>query len=248
LHQRYVAAQQAEDGPGGVLAADDPRRAAMEQLHTELHWWWLLVKCEYDLGGWRQQLRARPLAQDAAFSSAILRDVHAESKRVVWARGLTQRATMLRSALEAAVTVCEGAMGTLPTAAELRRVWQADDLSLQGRSRLSTEIPHTEAEIASWLPAGMASPCRVELCSAQGLSALRAQIVPRLLRTLHDVLAETARQTGEAEFLRASLDTAELLADDRFRLHACFDKEGLWQMLKLFRHSALEMLGAANTD
>ena len=73
------------------------------------------------------------------------------------------------------------------------------------------------------------------------LSALRAQIVPRLLQKLHGVLSETARQSGEAELLRTALDMADLLADERYHLYTCFDKEALCQVLKLFRHSALAM-------
>ena len=63
------------------------------------------------------------------------------------------------------------------------------------------------------------------LRAAAGLSALRSQIVPRLLRTLHEVLLETARQTGDAELLRASLYISELVADERYQLYAYLDKE-----------------------
>jgi hypothetical protein len=93
-------------------------------------------------------------------------------------------------------------------------------------------VPPAEAELPAWPPhapqaaSGGGAP-RVALRSAAGLSALRAQIVPRLLRTLHEVLLETARQTGDAELLRASLYIAEIVADERYQLYAYLDKEGL---------------------
>ena len=130
-------------------------------------------------------------------------------------------------------------MGPLPTAADVRRLWGADDLSAAPQD----EMPPAEAEVGGWPPAAPgAAPPRVALRSAAGLAALRAQIVPRLLRTLHGVLSETARQAGEVELMRASLYMAELLADERYRLYEYFDKEALRQILKLFRLSALEML------
>ena len=116
-----------------------------------------------------------------------------------------------------------------------RRLWGADDLSAAPQD----EMPPAEAEVGGWPPAAPgAAPPRVALRSAAGLAALRAQIVPRLLRTLHGVLSETARQTGEVELMRASLYMAELLADERYRLYEYFDKEELRQILTQSRSSA----------
>ena len=38
---------------------------SMQRLHSELYWWWVLVKSEDDLAGWRRHLGSRPLAQEA---------------------------------------------------------------------------------------------------------------------------------------------------------------------------------------
>ena len=37
----------------------------------------------------------------------------------------------------------------------------------------------------------------------------------------------------------------DLLADERYKLYECFDKEGLTEMLRRFRSSAFEMLAAS---
>ena len=102
LHERYVAAAAAYGAAD--LAVDGPRAAAMlsmQRLHSELYWWWVLVKSEDDLAGWRRHLGSRPLAQEAPYGSATLREASAEGQRALWCRGLVQRATALRDAVTA---------------------------------------------------------------------------------------------------------------------------------------------------
>ena len=95
-------------------------------------------------------------------------------------------------------------MGDLPTSAQLCHLWGAE----ADADAHADAVPPAEAELPARPPhaqqaaSGGGAP-RVALRSAAGLSALRAQIVPRLLRTLHEVLLETARQTGDAEPTRA---------------------------------------------
>jgi len=95
-------------------------------------------------------------------------------------------------------------MGDLPTSAQLCYLWGAE----ADADAHADAVPPAEAELPARPPhaqqaaSGGGAP-RVALRSAAGLSALRAQIVPRLLRTLHEVLLETARQTGDAEPTRA---------------------------------------------
>ena len=127
LHERYVAmtegvnsghgdgaaAGEGAAGGGGARAgaADGPRAAAlqsMQRLHSELYWWWVLVKSEDDLAGWRRHLGSRPLPQAAPYGSATLREAATEGQRALWCRGLVQRASALRESITAALTVREG--------------------------------------------------------------------------------------------------------------------------------------------
>ena len=132
LHERYVAMTEGvnsghgaggaagEGAAGGVgaraaaaelAAADGPRAAAlqsMQRLHSELYWWWVLVKSEDDLAGWRRHLGSRPLPQAASYGSATLREAATEGQRALWCRGLVQRASALRDSITAALTVREG--------------------------------------------------------------------------------------------------------------------------------------------
>jgi hypothetical protein len=129
LHERYVAMAEgvnsghgtsggaaagggaAGAGAADLAAADGLRAAAlqsMERLHSELYWWWLLVKSVDDLAGWRRHLGSRPLPQATPYGSATLREASAEGQRALWCRGLVQRASALRESITAALTVREG--------------------------------------------------------------------------------------------------------------------------------------------
>ena len=267
LHDRYCRAAHADGGRGAS--------ARLAPLDCELRFWVMLVRSEDEYVSWRRQLGARPIADDgagAAFASQTLRQAAAETRRAMWRRALTARAKSLHEAVEAALTVREGEMGPLPTSAEVRALYpdaaDADAAAAAPRD----ELPEEEATIAGWpSAAGSAAAAaaaagagasvgaglggggdRVPLRSAEGLRAVRARLVPRLLRTLHEVLLETARQIRDADaalsadLLRRSLYVADLLADERYQLYTYFDKEGLKQMLQLFRLSALEMLGSGH--
>ena len=75
--------------------------------------------------------------------------------------------------------------------------------------------------------------------------ALREALVAPLVRTYHSTLLDTGKMTTDTSMLHESFAVADLLADERYRLYACFDREELCLMLSRIRSSAVEMLSAS---
>ena len=143
-----------------------------------------------------------------------------------WRRELDRRAHRLHTKMKELLRVDAGAMGELPTPAEVAGMWGLPDPSTPGAASDGGDATR-------------------QLRSAEGLMGLRAAIVPRVLRSLHTALIETGKATGNASWLHESFGVADLLADDRYKLYECLDPPTLKEMLRRFRSSALEMLSAS---
>jgi len=78
--------------------------------------------------------------------------------------------------------------------------------------------------------------------SRPSLLSLRARLLPPLIEELHHILLDTSRLAADADLAAHSLNLADLIADDRYRLYAYFGKGGMLRMLSGFRASALAIL------
>lgn len=78
--------------------------------------------------------------------------------------------------------------------------------------------------------------------SRQALLSLRALLLPPLIEELHHLLLDTSRIAADPDLAAHSLNLADLIADDRYRLYACFGKDGMLRVLSGFRASALAIL------
>lgn len=70
------------------------------------------------------------------------------------------------------------------------------------------------------------------------LSKVRSECIPQLVINLHDVLMKTN------QFFE-SLQIANLVADERYKVYTAFDKDELKRIMLLLRHSAISLLDKA---
>ena len=218
LQDRCIEARAAFADEGvGLPPLHAEVEAQLDTMQSELRFWWLYLKCTAEQRGWQAQSASKPLG--GADGVAVIE----------WSQELRRRARRLSTRLHELLKVEPGMMGQLPTPAEVSAAWGQPD-------------PTTPAMRGQ---GGGNGADDASLRSDEGLAALRAAVVPRVLRNLHQALLETGKLTGETSWLHESFGVSDLLADDRYRLYECFDKAGLTEMLQRFRSSALEMLAAS---
>ena len=212
--------------------------ASLGAMQTELRFWFRFLEITQEERGWKAQLAAKPLGPGGAglaaggsrlsFGGGGGGEAAAASGTAMleWRRELDRRAHRLHTKMKELLRVDAGAMGELPTPAEVAGMWGLPDPSTPGAASDGGDATR-------------------QLRSAEGLMGLRAAIVPRVLRSLHTALIETGKATGNASWLHESFGVADLLADDRYKLYECLDPPTLKEMLRRFRSSALEMLSAS---
>jgi hypothetical protein len=193
--------------------------AQMDALQCELRFWWLAIKATSEQRGWTSHAARKPL------HSATGSFGHTE-----WSEELKRRCRRLAATSDELLRIKLGTMGGLPSVAQVVSSWGSI-------SEVAAVGPSQRASAPT--PAG--SPDE-ELRGAEGLEALRAALVPQVLRQLHTSLLETGRLSGDSAWMHESFGLADLLADERYQLYGCFDRRGLSEMLRRLRKSAIEML------